>query len=99
MILMNVQQEAAMFRLRPFITESAGLNIFLYPGTREEFVDSLVNMGVSECIIKFALRFQGSMIDLDLLFYLVDVIRTKDGAVIFYSPESRMLDMKIIMRP
>jgi hypothetical protein len=38
------------------------------------------------------------MIDLDLLFFLVDVVRTKDNAVIFYSPESRVLDLKIIQR-
>jgi hypothetical protein len=36
------------------------------------------------------------MIDLDALFYMIDIVRTKDGAVIFYSPESRVLDMKLI---
>lgn len=88
-----------MFRLKPFITEAAGLNIFSYPGSRDEFIDNLVNMGISECVIKFALRFQESMINLDMLFYLIDVIKTTDGAVIFYSPESRVLEMKLIMRP
>jgi hypothetical protein len=93
---MNLDQETAMFRLKPYITEAAGLNIFSFPGTREEFADSLVNLGVSGCLIQFALRFEGMMIDLDALFYMIDIVRTKDGAVIFYSPESRVLDMKLI---
>jgi hypothetical protein len=38
------------------------------------------------------------MIDLDLLFYIADIVHTKDNAVIFYSPESRVLYMKIIQR-
>jgi hypothetical protein len=93
---MDLKQETALFKLKPFITEAAGLNIFSYPGTREEFADNLINLGVSGCLIQFALRFEGLMIDLDMLFYLVDIVRTKDGAAIFYNPESRVLDMKII---
>lgn len=95
---MDLNQETALFKLKPFITEAAGVNIFSYPGTREEFADNLINRGVSSCLIQFALRFEGMMIDLDMMFYMVDIVRTKDGAVIFYSPESRMLDMKLIMR-
>jgi hypothetical protein len=95
---MSLIEEAARFKLKPYVTEAAGLNIFSYPGTREEFADSLVNLGASGCLMRFALRFEGTTINLDLLFYLVDVVRTKDDAVIFYSPESRVLEMKIIQR-
>ncbi|OPY28368.1 MAG: hypothetical protein A4E28_01589 [Methanocella sp. PtaU1.Bin125] len=95
---MDLAYEAAQFKLKPFITEAAGVNVFAYPGTREEFADNLINMGTAGCLIQFALRFEGMMIDLDKLFYMVDIVRTKDGAVIFYSPESRVLDMKLIMR-
>ncbi len=95
---MELTQEKALFKLKPYITGAAGLNVFAYPGTREEFTDNLINLGASGCLIRFALRFEGLMIDLDKLFYLVDVVSTKDGAVIFYSPESRVLDMKIIRR-
>ena len=91
-------KEAMLFRLKPYVTEAAGLNVFSYPGTREEFADNLINMGAGGCLLRFALRFGGGLIDLDRLFYLVDVIRTADGSVIFYSPESRVLDMKIIRR-
>ena len=96
---MDAQKEAALFRLQPFLTEAAGVSVFAYPGTREELVDNLVSRSAGDCLPHFVLRFQGALIDLDLLFYLADVIRTKDGVVIFYSPESRMLDMKIIQRP
>ena len=95
---MDVRHEAALSRLKPYLTEAAGLNVLAYPGTREEFVDNLVNLGAADCLVRFALKLDGTLIDLDLLFYLVDVIRTKDNAVIFYSPESRILDMKIIRR-
>jgi hypothetical protein len=95
---MDLKHEAALFRLKPYLVEAAGVNVFQYPGLREEFADNLVNLGAGDCLIHFALRFEGAMIDLDLLFYLVDVVRTKDNAVIFYSPESRVLDMKIIQR-
>ncbi len=95
---MDLKREAALFRLQPYIVEAAGVNVFQYPGIREEFADNLVNLGAADCLIHFALRFEGTLIDLDLLFYLVDVVRTKDNAVIFYSPESRVLDMKIIRR-
>ena len=95
---MNAKQEKAMFKLKPYVTEAAGLNVFAFPGTREEFAESLVNLGAGDCLIHFALRFGGEMIDLDLLFYLVDVVHTKDNAVIFYSPDSRVLDMKYIQR-
>lgn len=95
---MDLKGEAALFKLKPYITEAAGLNVLSYPGTREEFADSLINLGAGSCLIRFALRFEGALLDLDLLFYFVDVVRTKDNAVIFYSPESRLLDMKIIQR-
>jgi hypothetical protein len=95
---MDLQQETALFKLKPYIAEAEGVNIFRYPGTREEFADNLINRGISGCLIHFALRFEDTLIDLDLLFYLVDIIRTKDNCVIFYSPESRVLDMKIIQR-
>ena len=95
---MDARQEKAMFKLQPYVTEAAGLNVFAFPGTREQFAESLVNLGAGDCLVHFALRFEGAMIDLDLLFYLVDIVRTRDNAVIFYSPESRVLDMKIIQR-
>ncbi len=91
------QQVVAL--LRPHIVESSGLNLFLYPGTKDDFVDNLENMGVEQCIPRYALRFEGHMIDLDLLFYIVDVLKTADGGVIFYSPESRIIDFKLITRP
>ncbi len=97
-LMMNLSEEAARLKLKPHITAAAGLNIFSYPGGREEFADSLINLGTGGCLMRFALRFEGALIDLDLLFYLVDVVRTKDDAVIFYSPESRVLEMKIIRR-
>jgi hypothetical protein len=95
---MDLRHEAALFKLKPYIVEAAGVNVFQYPGLREEFADNLVNLGTRGCLIHFALRFEGTMIDLDLLFFLVDVVRTRDNAVIFYSPESRVLDLKIIQR-
>jgi hypothetical protein len=95
---MDLKHETALFKLKPHIVDAAGVSVFQYPGLREEFADNLVNLGAADCLMHFALRFEGAMIDLDLLFYLVDVVRTKDNAVIFYSPESRVLDMKIIRR-
>jgi hypothetical protein len=95
---MDLKYEAAQFKLKPYIVEVAGVSVFQYPGLREEFADSLVNTGTSGCLIHFALKFEGALIDLDFLFYLVDIVRTKDNAVIFYSPESRVLEMKIIQR-
>ncbi len=89
---------AVLSKLQPHIVEAAGLNVFVYPGTREDFSNNLVNLGMESCLIRFGLKFEGSLIDLDRLFYLVDVIKTQDGAVIFYNPESRVLDLKIIMR-
>lgn len=85
--------------LDPYIVEASGINIFLYPGTRSEFADSLQNMGVESCLPKFALRFKDVMMDLDLLFYVVDLIKTTDGGLVFYSPDSRIIDVKLIMRP
>lgn len=96
---MEYPHGAAWSKLQPHIVEAAGLNVFAYPGTRDDFSDNLINMGVESCLIRFALKFEGSLIDLDRLFYLVDVIKTQDGAVIFYNPESRVLDLKIITRP
>ncbi len=95
---MNLKREAALGKLQPYIVEAGGVNVFQYPGLRVEFADNLVNLGAGDCLIHFALRFEGTLIDLDQLFYFVDVVRTKDNAVIFYSPESRVLDMKIITR-
>jgi hypothetical protein len=96
---MNEEYQSAATLLKPYTTGSAGVNVLSYPGTREDFADNLQNLGVSSCLIKFALKFEGKFIDLDLLFNLIDIVRTADGAVIFYSPESRMLDLKIIRRP
>lgn len=84
--------------LEPYIEEASDVNIFLYPGTRVEFADNLINMGADCCLMQFSLRFKESLIDLDLLFYVVDIVKTVDGCIIFYSPESRVLDMKIIRR-
>ena len=95
---MDLKHESAMFKLKPYVVDAAGVSVFQYPGLREEFADNLINLGAADCLIHFALKFEGTMIDLDLLFYLVDIVRTKDNAVIFYSPESRVLDMKIIRR-
>lgn len=96
---MDDQYQSALALLQPYITDQAGVNVLSYPGTREQFSDNLLNMGAQSCIIHFALRFEGRLIDLDLLYYIVDIIRTTDGAVIFYSPESRVLDLKMITRP
>jgi hypothetical protein len=95
---MDLKQETAMFKLKPYLVDAGGVSVFQYPGLREEFADNLINLGAAGCLIHFALKFEGTMIDLDLLFYLVDIVRTKDSAVIFYSPESRVLEMKIIRR-
>jgi hypothetical protein len=95
---MDLKHEAVMFKLKPYVVDVAGVSVFQYPGLREEFADNLVNQGTVGCLIHFALKFEGTMIDLDLLFYLVDIVRTKDNTVIFYSPESRVLEMKIIRR-
>ncbi|WP_424359785.1 hypothetical protein [Methanocella sp. MCL-LM] len=96
---MDDQYQSALALLQPYITDQAGVNVLSYPGTREEFSDNLINLGAQACLIRFALRFEGRLIDLDLLFYIVDIIHTTDGAVIFYSPESRVLDLKMITRP
>lgn len=96
---MDEQYQSALALLQPYITDQAGVNVLSYPGTRDQFSDNLLNMGAQSCLIRFALKFEGHFIDLDLLFYLVDIIRTTDGAVIFYSPESRVLDLKMIRRP
>lgn len=85
--------------LGPYIVETSGINIFLYPGTRSDFADDLQNMGIESCLPKFALKFKDVMMDLDLLFYVVDLIKTTDGGLIFYSPENKSIDLKIIMRP
>lgn len=85
--------------LSPYIVESSGVNIFLYPGTKDELADNIHNSGVDSCIPRFALLFKEKSIDLDLLFYVVDVIRTADGGVVFFSPESRILELKMIRRP
>jgi hypothetical protein len=95
---MDLKHETAMFKLKPYVIDAAGVSVFQYPGLREEFADNLVNLGAADCLIHFALKFEDTMIDLDLLFYLVDIVRTKDNCVIFYNPESRVLDMKIIRR-
>ena len=96
---MDSNLRAAMDLLKPHIVEASGINIFNYPGTRKEFADNLINTGIECCLIKLALKFEDNLIDLDLLFFVVDVIKTVDGSVIFYSPESRLLDLKIIRRP
>lgn len=95
---MYEQHWSALDKVRPYITDSAGVNVLSYPGSREDFADNLITAG-GGCLLQFALRFEGALIDLDLLFSLVDVVRTEDGAVIFYSPESRVLDLKMIRRP
>jgi len=96
---MESPYRAVVSLLEPYIVESSGVNLFLYPGTKDEFVDNLINEGVEQCIPRFALRFKENAIDLDLLFYVVDVIKTSDGGIIFFSPESRVLDLKKIRRP
>jgi hypothetical protein len=96
---MESPYRAVISLLEPYVVESEGVNLFLYPGTKDEFVDGLENMGVDQCIPKFALRFKEQIIDLDLLFYIVDVLKTTDGGIIFFSPESRILDLKMIRRP
>ena len=85
--------------LDPYVIEVSGVNIFMYPGTRSEFADDLQSMGIEACLPKFALKFKDVMMDLDLLFYVVDLIKTTDGGLIFYSPENKTIDLKIIMRP
>jgi hypothetical protein len=90
---------AVVTLLEPYIVEASGVNVLLYPGTKDEFVDNLENMGADQCIPRFALRFKGQPIDLDLLFYIVDILKTADGGIIFFSPESRVLDLKMIRRP
>jgi hypothetical protein len=97
---MESPYRTAISLLEPYVVESEGVNLFLYPGTKEEFVDGLENMGVDQCIPKFALRFKGQAIDMDLLFFIVDVLKTTDGGVIFYSPDSnRIPELKMIRRP
>jgi hypothetical protein len=84
--------------LEPYIVEASGINIFMYPGTRSEFADDLQSLGIESCLPKFAFRFKETMIDLDFLFYIVDLVKTTDGGLIFYSPENKTIDLKIIMR-
>ncbi len=96
---MESPYRAVVALLDPYIVEASGVNLFLYPGSKDDFVDNLVNEGVTECIPRFALRFKEQVIDLDLLYYIVDIIRTNDGGIIFFSPESRVLDLKKIRRP
>ncbi len=96
---MDSRYRAIVSLLEPYLVESSGVNLFLYPGTKDEFVDGMESLGVDQCIPRFALKFKEQLIDLDLLFYIVDVIRTTDGGVIFFSPESRILDLKVIRRP
>lgn len=96
---MESPYRAVVDLLDPYIVEASGVNVFLYPGTKDEFVDNLENMGVDQCIPRFALKFKGNAIDLDLLYYVVDLLKTTDGGVIFFSPESRVLDLKKIRRP
>lgn len=96
---MESPPRAIVALLEPYVVDASGVNVFLYPGTKTEFVDNLASEGVVDCIPRFALQFRGTTIDLDLLFYVVDVARTTDGGVIFFSPESRVLDLKQIRRP
>ena len=96
---MDEQYQSTLALLKPYITDQAGVNVLSYPGTRDQFSENLINMGAQACLIHFALKFEGRFIDLDMLFYIIDIIRTSDGAVIFYSPESRVLDLKMIRRP
>jgi hypothetical protein len=96
---MESPNKAIVSLLEPYIVTSSGVNVFLYPGTKDEFADDLHNFGVEGCIPRFALRFKDMSIDLDLLFYIVDVARTVDGGIIFFSPESRILELKMIRRP
>ncbi len=96
---MESPYRAVLSLLEPFIDESSGVNVFVYPGTKDDFADNVLNAGVDSCIPRFALSFKGQSIDLDLLFYIVDVVRTTDGGIIFFSPESRILELKMIRRP
>ncbi|HMK46346.1 MAG TPA: hypothetical protein VK436_06935 [Methanocella sp.] len=96
---MELPHENALDLIEPYIVKALGVNIFAYPGTREDFAGNLVNLGAGGCLIRFALRFEGRLIDLDLLFLEIDIVRTTDDTVIFYSPDSRVLDLKIIRRP
>ncbi len=96
---MESPYRAVVTLLEPYIVESSGVNLFLYPGTKDEFVDNLINEGVEQCVPRFALKFNENAIDLDLLFYVIDIIKTSDGGIIFFSPESRVLDLKKIRRP
>ncbi|HTX44593.1 MAG TPA: hypothetical protein VMC61_07655 [Methanocella sp.] len=96
---MESPYRAILSLIEPYIIESSGVNVFAYPGTKDEFANNLLNAGVESCIPRFALIFKGQSIDLDLLYYIVDVARTTDGGVIFFSPESRILELKMIRRP
>jgi hypothetical protein len=95
---MDPALEATIKSIKAYLISAEGVNILKYPGNRIDFVNNLVNMGVESCMIKFALKLENDLIDLDLLFYIVDIIKTRDNCIIFYSPESRVLDLKIIMR-
>lgn len=96
---MESPYRAVLALLEPHIVESSGVNVFMYPGTKDDFADNVLNAGVESCIPRFALSFEGKSIDLDLLYYIVDVVRTIDGGIIFFSPESRILELKMIRRP
>ncbi len=96
---MESPYRAVLALLEPHIVVFSGVNVFLYPGTKDDFADNVLNSGVDSCIPRFALRFEGVSIDLDLLYYIVDVVRTTDGGIIFFSPESRVLELKMIRRP
>jgi len=99
MLHMELPHENALDLIKPHIAKASGVSIFAYPGTRGDFAENLVNLGAESCLIRFALKFKGRLIDLDLLFLEIDIVRTTDDTVIFYSPESRVLDLKIIRRP
>ncbi|MCD1295683.1 hypothetical protein CUJ83_11810 [Methanocella sp. CWC-04] len=96
---MDSPYEAVKRTLGQDMVEAAGINIFRFPGTRDDFADRLINTGAQQCIIKYGLRFEDRLIDLDVLFQVVDIITTIDGCVIFYNPDSRILDLKVVRRP
>lgn len=92
------EYEKALEMLKPYVVEAGGVRIFLYPGTKDDFSDNLMNLGAEQCLIKFALKFNDVLFDLDMLYYIIDVIKTKDEGVVFYNPDSRVLDLKLILR-
>ncbi len=42
---MDLKHESAMFKLKPYVVDAAGVSVFQYPGLREEFADNLINLG------------------------------------------------------